>query len=161
MAHLRETGTGGAVRATEDYASFLEYLGYLAYAMPLIPGIMVADYYLLHRGRYTQTPDDVPLVNWRAFWAFAIGLALNLYLGLVADDAPWHTLALVSLALYLVFSWRLLIDAWSRARPAPEERAGPPRFARDARAVRSELAPSSVLTLDATPEPERRTPWTY
>jgi cytosine permease len=102
--------------------SFLEYLGYLAYAMPLIPGIMIADYYLLYRGSYGRRAGEVPLVNWRAFWAFAIGLAVNLYLGLVGDDALWHTLPPIGLVLYLVFSWRQVRDAWSPAGRADDER---------------------------------------
>ena len=46
--------------------------------------------------------------------AFAIGLGLNLYLGMVANDALWHTLPVIGFVLYLLFSWRQLMEAWSR-----------------------------------------------
>jgi cytosine permease len=94
--------------------SFLKYLGYLAYAMPLIPGIMIADYFLVCRGRYNRRVADAEAVNWRAVAAFAIGLGLNLYLGMVANDALWHTLPVIGFVLYLLFSWRQLAEAWSR-----------------------------------------------
>ncbi|MGN6463496.1 MAG: purine-cytosine permease family protein [Pseudolabrys sp.] len=94
--------------------SFLRYLGYLAYAMPLIPGIMIADYFLICRGRYTHQVSAAEAVNWRAVAAFVIGLAVNLYLGLVANDALWHTLPVIGFVLYLVFSWRQLMAAWSK-----------------------------------------------
>lgn len=94
--------------------SFLKYLGYLAYAMPLIPGIMIADYFFVRRGRYSHRVADAEAVNWRAVAAFAIGLGLNLYLGMVANDALWHTLPVIGFVLYLLFSWRQLMEAWSR-----------------------------------------------
>jgi cytosine permease len=94
--------------------SFLRYLGYLAYAMPLIPGIMIADYFFICRGRYSRQVADADAVNWRAVAAFVIGLGINLYLGLVANDALWHTLPVIGFVLYLLFSWRQLMAAWSK-----------------------------------------------
>jgi cytosine permease len=94
--------------------SFLRYLGYLAYAMPLIPGIMIADYFFIRRGRYSHQVAAAEAVNWRAVAAFVIGLAVNLYLGLFAKDALWHTLPIIGFVLYLLFSWRQLTAAWSQ-----------------------------------------------
>jgi len=93
--------------------SFLVYLGYLAYVMPLIPGIMIADYFLVHRGRYTRRVADAEAVNWRAVGAFAAGLAINPFLRMVVHDTFWYALPLVAFALYLLFSWRQVRAAWS------------------------------------------------
>ena len=95
--------------------SFLVYLGYLAYVMPLIPGIMIADYFLVHRGRYTRRVADAEAVNWRAVSAFAVGLVINLYLRLVVNDTFWYALPLIAFVLYLLFSWRQVRAAWSRS----------------------------------------------
>jgi cytosine permease len=99
--------------------SFLVYLGYLAYVMPLIPGIMIADYFLVHRGRYTRRVADAEAVNWRAVGAFAVGLAINLYLRLVVNDTFWYALPLIAFVLYLLFSWRQVRAAWSRSAVVP------------------------------------------
>lgn len=99
--------------------SFLVYLGYLAYVMPLIPGIMIADYFLVHRGHYTRRVADAEVVNWRAVGAFAIGLIINLYLRLVVHDTFWYALPLIAFALYLMFSWRHVRAAWSRTAVVP------------------------------------------
>jgi cytosine permease len=93
--------------------SFLKYLSYVAYAMPLIPGIMIADYFLIHRGHYSHRVSDAAIVNWRAVWAFVIGLAINVYLGVAVADSLWHALPLIGLVLYLIFSWRQLTAAWT------------------------------------------------
>jgi cytosine permease len=98
--------------------SFLVFLGYLAYVVPLIPGIMIADYFIVHRGRYPHRVADAEAVNWRAVVAFAIGLAINLYIGLVGGDSIWHTLPIISFVLYLVFSVRQIQAAWLRPTPA-------------------------------------------
>ncbi len=94
--------------------SFLKYLGYLAYAMPLIPGIMIADYFLVRRGRYRHRVAEVESINWRAVSAFTIGLAANIYLGVVVGDSLWHTLPLIGFVLYLLLSWRQLRASWTR-----------------------------------------------
>lgn len=99
--------------------SFLGYLGYLAYVMPLIPGIMIADYFLVHRGRYARRVADAEAVNWRAVCAFAVGLAINLYLRLVVKDTFWYALPLIAFVLYLLFSWRQVRAAWSRSAVVP------------------------------------------
>lgn len=96
--------------------SFLHFLGYIAYAIPLIPGIMIADYFLLHRGHYEQRVADVQAVNWRAVWAFIIGLAISVYLGVVLHDVLWRSLPLTGFVVYLLLSWKQLLAAW--AKPA-------------------------------------------
>jgi cytosine permease len=98
--------------------SFLVFLGYLAYVVPLIPGIMIADYFFVRRGHYPHRVADAEAVNWRAVAAFVIGLGINLYLGLAAGDSIWHTLPIISFVLYLLFSSRQVQAAWSRPTPA-------------------------------------------
>ncbi|SDK23583.1 purine-cytosine permease family protein [Streptomyces indicus] len=94
--------------------AFLTYLGYLGYAIPLIPGILVADYFLLRRGRYDLSEAAVAAVNWRAVWAYFAGLGINLVLGFGFDDKLWHTLPLTGAILYLLFS----LPQWRAARAA-------------------------------------------
>ncbi|MPZ95119.1 MAG: hypothetical protein GEU96_09450 [Propionibacteriales bacterium] len=88
--------------------SFLTYLGYLGYAIPLIPGILIADYFVLRRMRYELSIADAGAVNWRAVAAFFVGLTINLYVGLVLDDALWHALPFTGMVLYLLFSVHML-----------------------------------------------------
>jgi cytosine permease len=97
--------------------SFLVFLGYLAYVVPLIPGIMIADYFIVRRGRYPHRVADAEAVNWRAVAAFLIGLVINLYLGLVGEDSIWHTLPIAGFVLYLLFSGRRIQAAWLRPTP--------------------------------------------
>ncbi|MGP3769391.1 purine-cytosine permease family protein [Streptomyces sp. SDT5-1] len=84
--------------------AFLTYLGYLGYAVPLIPGILLADYFLVRRGSYDLSEAAVAAVNWRAVAAFSVGLAINVVLGFVAGDELWHVLPLSGAVLYLLFS---------------------------------------------------------
>jgi purine-cytosine permease-like protein len=74
---------------------------------------MIADYFLIHRGHYSHRVSDAAIVNWRAVWAFVIGLVINVYLGVMVGDSLWHTLPLIGLVLYLIFSWRQLTAAWA------------------------------------------------
>jgi cytosine permease len=97
--------------------SFLVFLGYLAYVVPLIPGIMIADYFIVRRGRYPHRVANAEAVNWRAVAAFLIGLVINLYLGLVGEDSIWHTLPIAGFVLYLLFSGRQIQAAWLRPTP--------------------------------------------
>jgi len=94
--------------------SFLMFLGNLAYVVPLIPGIMIADYFIVRRGRYPHRVKDAEAVNWRAVAAFIIGLAINLYLGLISGDNVWHTLPITGFMLYLLFSVSRIREAWAR-----------------------------------------------
>lgn len=98
--------------------SFLGYLGYLGYAIPLIPGILIADYFLVRRGRYRLDIGEAHTVNWRAVTAYFLGLAINLYIGLVLGDDLWHALPVTGFVLYLLLSARELANAWS-GKPAP------------------------------------------
>jgi cytosine permease len=98
--------------------SFLVFLGYLAYVVPLIPGIMIADYFFVRRGRYPHLVADAEAINWRAVAAFVIGLAINLYLGLVGGDPIWHTLPISGFVLYLLVSVRQIQIAWLRPASA-------------------------------------------
>ncbi|MFI5661324.1 cytosine permease [Streptomyces sp. NPDC051684] len=84
--------------------AFLTYLGYLGYAVPLIPGILLADYFLVRRGSCDLSEAAVAAVNWRAVVAFAVGLGINLVLGFVLEDELWHVLPLTGAVLYLLLS---------------------------------------------------------
>lgn len=103
--------------------SFLEYLGHLAYAIPLIPGILLADYFLLQRAGHRRV-SDAPRVNRRAIGAFAVGLGVNLYLGLVLDDLLVRSLPVIGAALYLAFSFRQVTAAWRGPAGASVVREG-------------------------------------
>jgi purine-cytosine permease-like protein len=128
---------GGVIAAALAYygvsqgilESVLEYLNYLAYAIPLIPGIIVADYFVLRRGRYGRRVSEAEAVNWRAVLAFWIGLGVNLYLGLALDDTLWRSLPLIGFVLYLALSARRLVVTWS-PRAEPARRVEALRFAR-------------------------------
>ncbi|MGH3586748.1 MAG: purine-cytosine permease family protein [Pseudonocardia sp.] len=97
-------------------SSFLSYLGYLGYAIPLVPGILIADYFIVRRGRYRLQLDEVGAVNWRAMIAFFGGLAINLFLGLVVGDSLWHVLPLTGMLLSLIVSPREVRAAWAAPR---------------------------------------------
>jgi cytosine permease len=91
-------------------ASFLTYIGYIGYALSLIPGILLADYFLLRRMRYPRDLSALPVANQRALIAFAIGLAINLWLGFGMDDKLIHVLPVVGFVTYLAISWRQLLS---------------------------------------------------
>ncbi|WP_298254479.1 cytosine permease [Bradyrhizobium sp.] len=99
--------------------SFLHFLGYIAYAIPLIPGIMIGDYFLLHRGHYEGRVADAQAVNWRAMWAFIIGLVISVYLGVVLHDVLWRSLPVIGFVVYLILSWKQLVAAWTKPTSSP------------------------------------------
>lgn len=94
--------------------SFLHFLGYIAYAIPLIPGIMIGDYFILHRGRYKTLVGDAQAVNWRAMWAFIIGLCISVYLGVALHDVLWRSMPIIGFVVYLLLSWKQALAAWSK-----------------------------------------------
>ncbi|MGH7921451.1 MAG: purine-cytosine permease family protein [Candidatus Dormibacteraceae bacterium] len=101
-------------------ASFLTFIGYVGYALPVIPGIMIADYFVVRRMHYPEGLEGLPAVNWRAFAAFWVTVALNLYLGLVLGDTFWHDLPILSFLIYILFSIPQLITSWrGGAKVAP------------------------------------------
>jgi cytosine permease len=97
-------------------ASFLTFIGYLGYALPIIPAIILADYYIVHRRNYSMALDQLPAVNVRAVAAFFITLALNIVTGLMGD-AFWHVLPLFGGIVYLLLSIPQTMAAW-RTAPA-------------------------------------------
>lgn len=106
-------------------ASFLTFIGYLGYALPVIPGIILVDYYVVHRMNYSMALDRLPAVNVRAVAAFFVTVALNIVTGLMGDSF-WHVLPLFGGVVYLLFSLPQTAAAW-RSAPAPaaqETRAG-------------------------------------
>lgn len=85
-------------------SSFLTFIGYIGYAIPVIPGIILVDYFLLHRGRYSTALDRLPAVNWRAVAAFLITVILNILAGTVLGDAFWRVLPVLGGLVYLLLS---------------------------------------------------------
>lgn len=84
--------------------SFLGYLGWLGYVMPVIPGIMIADYFLVRRRRYSVDVSRIEAVNVRALSALVLGIGIHLVLGLSLDDSVWRALPVFGFVLYLLFS---------------------------------------------------------
>jgi cytosine permease len=98
-------------------ASFLAFIGYLGYALPVIPAIILADYYIVHRMNYSAALERLPAVNVRAIAAFFITVALNIVTGLMGD-AFWHVLPLFGAVVYLLLSIPQTVAAW-RTAPQP------------------------------------------
>lgn len=102
-------------------ASFLTFIGYLGYALPVIPGIMLADYYLVQRMNYSTPLDRLPAVNVRAIAAFFVTVLLNIVTGLQGDTF-WHVLPLFGGIVYLLLSIPQTRAAWrSSPRSGPRE----------------------------------------
>ncbi|GAA1917156.1 cytosine permease [Streptomyces durmitorensis] len=101
--------------------AFLTYLGHLGYAIPLIPGILIADYFVVRRGRYDLDLAQVSRVNWRAMAAYFGGLGVNLWLGFGLGDELWHALPLTGALLYLALSARQIRAARDAAATAPAQ----------------------------------------
>lgn len=93
-------------------ASFLGYIGDIAYALPAIPAIIIADYFIVERMHYPASLDDLPAVNWRAIAAFVVTVALSLYLGLYAHDTFWHSTPILGFIVYLLFSVPQTVRSW-------------------------------------------------
>jgi cytosine permease len=98
--------------------SFLAFIGYLGYALPVIPGIILADYYVVHRMSYAQKIEDLPAVNWRAIIAFFVTIVINIFVGLFLHDAFWHVLPLFGIIVYLLLSVPQTRAAWKAPRTA-------------------------------------------
>ena len=92
-------------------ASFLTFIGYLGYALPVIPGIILADYYIVHRMNYSVALDRLPAVNTRAIVAFFVTIAINIVTGLMGDSF-WHVLPLFGAVVYLLLSIPQTRAAW-------------------------------------------------
>jgi cytosine permease len=96
--------------------SFLAFTGYIGYALPVIAGIILADYFIVNRMSYAQRIEDLPAVNWRAVAAFFVTVGINLVLGLGFGDTFWHVLPLFGGVVYLLFSIPQIAAAY-KARP--------------------------------------------
>lgn len=99
-------------------ASFLAFIGYLGFALPAIPGIILADYYVVRRMSYAGDLDALPDVNWRAIAAFVVTVVLNIVVGVVLEDSFWHVLPLFGGVIYLLFSIPQTRAAWRSPAPA-------------------------------------------
>ena len=101
-------------------ASFLTYIGYIGYALPSIPGIIIADYFIVRKMHYPEGFANLASINWRAVLAYTVAVAISVYLGLYANDVLWHSTPLIGFFVYLLFSIPQIMKSWSisTARPA-------------------------------------------
>ncbi|MGC5248222.1 purine-cytosine permease family protein [Gordonia sp. DT219] len=98
--------------------SFLTFIGYIGYALPAIPAIILADYFILHKMRYSAPIESLPMVNWRAIAALIVTVGLNVFAGLVLDDEFWRVLPVLGAIVYLVFSAPQVWAAWRTPTPS-------------------------------------------
>ncbi|MEM3685214.1 MAG: cytosine permease, partial [Conexivisphaerales archaeon] len=94
--------------------SFLTFIGYVGYALPALPGIIIADYYIVQKMHYPSGLEGLPSVNWRAVAAFIVTIALNVYLGLYLKDSLWHSTPLPAFLIYLLISIPQMAKNWRR-----------------------------------------------
>lgn len=104
--------------------SFLTFIGYISYALPIIPGIMIADYFIVRKMHYPEGFEGLKPINWRAIAAFFVTLVINLYLGLYLKDTLWHSLPLISFFIYILLSIPQTMQSWSKASIATQAKAG-------------------------------------
>src|SRR5579884_1181320 len=104
--------------------SFLTFIGYIGYALPIIPGIMIADYFIVRKMHYPEGFEGLKPINWRAIAAFFVTLVINLYLGLYLKDTLWHSLPLISFFIYILLSIPQTMQSWSKASIATQTKAG-------------------------------------
>lgn len=107
-------------------ASFLKFINYISYALPAIPGIILADYFIVSRMRYGRSIRDLPAMNWRAVTAYVAAVALSLITGLVLGDPVWRILPLFGAVIYLALSIPQAAAAWRTARPEDSAADDPP-----------------------------------
>ena len=104
--------------------SFLEFISYLGYALPAIPAIIIADYFIVQKMHYPSGFDRLPDVNWRAVVAFFATLAINIYLGGFVNDTLWHSLPIIGGVIYILLSIPQTRDSWRRQASAPSPLTG-------------------------------------
>jgi cytosine permease len=117
--------------------SFLTFINYVSYALPAIPGIILADYFVVNRMRYRTALADLAAVNWRAVTAYIAAVALSLITGLGLGDQVWRILPLFGFVIYLALSIPQVAAAWRAPRTtaaagaADDLATAQPRVARD------------------------------
>ncbi len=94
-------------------ASFLTWIGYISYALPAIPGIIIADYFVVQKMHYPKGLEGLPAVNWRAIATYAVSIIISLYVGIYLHDVFWHSLPLISFVIYLLLSIPQIQRNWS------------------------------------------------
>lgn len=99
-------------------ATFLTFIGYVSYALPVVPSIMLADYFIVRRMHYPEGFGGLPAINWRAVTAFVVAIAINVWLGLGTKDVFWHSMPLIGGVLYLILSIPQMLKNW-RGEPVP------------------------------------------
>jgi cytosine permease len=69
-------GVVGTLLAIWLYNNFVSFLSLLSTTLPPIGAIILADYFLVHRGRYAAFDEaELPAVRWQALAAWAVGVA--------------------------------------------------------------------------------------
>lgn len=97
-------------------ASFLTYIGYIGYALPSIPGIILADYFIVRRMHYPEGFANLSSINWRAIVAYALAVVISVYMGLYLKDVLWHSTPLIGFFIYLLISIPQIQKSWSSPR---------------------------------------------
>lgn len=104
--------------------SFLTFIGDVGYALPAIPAIMIADYYIVRRMHYPEGFHGLPAINWRAMTAFAVTVAFNIVLGVVLDDTFWRSMPIIGGVIYLILSVPQILESRRGSRPVGQAVAG-------------------------------------
>ena len=69
-------GVIGTVFALWLYNNFVGWLSFLSAAIPPIGGVLIADYFLIHRGQYVEfAKAEFETIRWQALIAVAVGIA--------------------------------------------------------------------------------------
>lgn len=69
-------GVIGTVFALWLYNNFVGWLSFLSTAIPPIGGVLIADYFLIHRGQYIEfAKSEFETIRWQALIAVAVGIA--------------------------------------------------------------------------------------
>ena len=69
-------GVIGTIFALWLYNNFVGWLSFLSAAIPPIGGVLIADYFLIHRGQYAEfAKAEFETIRWQALIAVAAGIA--------------------------------------------------------------------------------------
>jgi len=128
-AHISTTiaavlGVGLAVAGIEN--NMLGWLTILGYFVPAITGILIADYFFVHRSRYPHPKDIKKWINPVAIVTYAICVFVEWYLQVYMNDlgVPVLNSLILSIVLYTVL---MKVTGWLNwDKSAAEFRSYPP-----------------------------------
>lgn len=85
VAGLVGTALGACALATGIVDAFLGFLDLVGYVIPAIPGVIICDYYVVRRMRYTGHIDELERIRWRGLLSYAVAVGISIYLGMLGD----------------------------------------------------------------------------